>query len=54
MQMALRELRSGREPTESILDRAGLPELHALLDRNDHDTLATLRERTAEVRGLAA
>lgn len=54
MQLVINELRAGHEPKASILDRAGLPELHAFLDRNDHDTLATLRRSPAEVRGLAA
>jgi len=54
MQMVINELRAGREPKASILDRAGLPELHEFLDRNHHDTLATLRRSPAEVRGLAA
>ena len=40
MQLVINELRAGREPKASILDRAGLPELHEFLDRNDHDTLA--------------
>ncbi|MDB4930668.1 MAG: hypothetical protein JWM10_3152 [Myxococcaceae bacterium] len=54
MQMAIRELRAGREPTDAILDRAGLPELHEILDRHQHDAVAALRGRAAEIRALAA